>query len=108
MKTKILYALENHRGEFISGEDLAASFGVSRAAVWKAVEHLRKEGHKITAITNKGYCLEKFSDTGTTGLPASKDFLKSLHTDSNIHLSSLWMRRYSSSTGINSLGKSCP
>ena len=62
MRTKILHTLELHRGEFISGEDLAEAFGVSRAAVWKAVEGLREEGHKITAITNRGYCLENFSD----------------------------------------------
>ncbi|MBQ4431995.1 MAG: HTH domain-containing protein, partial [Synergistaceae bacterium] len=37
MKTKILRALEDSRGEYISGEELAESFGVSRAAVWKAV-----------------------------------------------------------------------
>ena len=62
MKTKILRALEDSRGEYISGEELAESFGVSRAAVWKAVESLRKEGHRITAATNKGYMLEHASD----------------------------------------------
>ena len=79
MKTKILYALENHRGEFISGEDLAASFAVSRAAVWKAVERLREEGHKIIAVTNKGYCLEKFSDILT-----AKGITSHLKADSNV------------------------
>ena len=62
MRTKILHTLELHRGEYISGEELAGTLGVSRAAVWKAVKGLREEGHRITAITNKGYCLEKFSD----------------------------------------------
>ena len=62
MRTKILHSLELHRGEYVSGEELAVSLGVSRAAVWKAVERLRKEGHKITATTKKGYRLENFSD----------------------------------------------
>ncbi|MBQ6972845.1 MAG: biotin--[Synergistaceae bacterium] len=62
MKTKILNALEAKRGEYLSGEELAESLGVSRAAVWKAVESLRKEGHKISASTNKGYMLETVSD----------------------------------------------
>ena len=67
MKREILRALEEKRGEYISGEELAGSFRVSRAAVWKAVESLRKEGHRITAITNKGYMLEAASDILTAG-----------------------------------------
>lgn len=62
MKTKILNALEAQRGKYISGEEIARSFGVSRAAVWKAISSLRKEGHKISASTNKGYMLEVSSD----------------------------------------------
>ena len=65
MKTKILNMLESQRGKFISGEEIADTFGVSRAAVWKAVSSLRKEGHIINAITNKGYCLDEFSDVLT-------------------------------------------
>ena len=62
MRTKILHSLELNRGKFVSGEELAGAFGVTRAAIWKAVESLREEGHRITAVTNKGYKLEKFSD----------------------------------------------
>lgn len=62
MKTEILRALESQRGKYISGEELASSFGVSRAAVWKSIESLRKEGHRISATTNKGYMLETVSD----------------------------------------------
>ena len=65
MKEKILNALEHNRGKFISGEKLAEDFNVTRAAVWKAISSLRKEGHKIKAVTNKGYRLEKFSDVLT-------------------------------------------
>ena len=67
MKTKILNALEAGRGKYISGEELAESLGVSRAAVWKAVESLRKEGHIISALTNRGYMLEASSDILTAG-----------------------------------------
>ena len=62
MRTKILRMLENQRGKFISGEELAEAFGVSRAAVWKAIAALRKEGHIIKAVTNRGYCLSEASD----------------------------------------------
>lgn len=62
MKTEILHILEAKRGKFISGETLASDFNVSRAAVWKAIASLRKEGHKIIALPHKGYSLAKFSD----------------------------------------------
>ena len=65
MKTEILKILENQRGKFISGEELAKNFNVTRAAVWTAVDSLRSEGHKIKAVTNKGYMLENFSDVLT-------------------------------------------
>lgn len=42
-------------GQFHSGEQLAAEFGVSRSAVWKAVGVLRKLGTPIQAITHRGY-----------------------------------------------------
>lgn len=62
MKNKILRVLEANRGSYVSGESLAETFGVSRAAVWKSVSSLRKEGHRISASTNKGYKLECSSD----------------------------------------------
>lgn len=62
MKTKILRVLEDSRGGFVSGESLADTFGVTRAAVWKAIESLRRDGHKIKAFPNKGYSLLNISD----------------------------------------------
>ena len=61
-KGKTLKKLEECRGQAISGEKLAADIGVSRAAIWKAIESLRKEGYPIAATTNKGYILAEDSD----------------------------------------------
>lgn len=44
-------------GEFHSGEQLAGTLGVSRGAVWKAVESLRDLGATLHAVRNKGYRL---------------------------------------------------
>ena len=44
-------------GKFISGEDLAQSLGISRAAVHKRVEKLRASGWHIDATTNRGFQL---------------------------------------------------
>ena len=64
MNTKdgVLTLLERRRGEAVSGQELAAGLGVSRAAIWKAVEALRQEGHNIAAAPNRGYCLDAKSD----------------------------------------------
>ncbi len=42
-------------GDVHSGEALARASGVSRAAVWKAVERLRELGHEIEAVPGRGY-----------------------------------------------------
>lgn len=58
----VLKALEENKGATISGEELANRLNISRAAVWKAIQELRKEGYRIDAITNKGYSLAQDSD----------------------------------------------
>lgn len=57
VKQEVLARLAAARGEALSGEMLAQALGVSRAAVWKAVKELQKEGHLIEAAPNKGYAL---------------------------------------------------
>lgn len=49
-------------GEFHSGEQLAEILGVSRSAIWKAVESLRELGATLHAVQNKGYRLRSSSD----------------------------------------------
>lgn len=62
VKDVVLKILEENKGEMVSGQAIAAEAGASRAAVWKAITQLRKEGHLIDASTNKGYCLSTSSD----------------------------------------------
>ncbi|MDR3277333.1 MAG: biotin--[acetyl-CoA-carboxylase] ligase [Oscillospiraceae bacterium] len=61
-KERVLEILEENRGVFLSGKELARGLEVSRNAVWKAVGALRGEGYPISAVTNKGYRLEIVSD----------------------------------------------
>ena len=58
MKAKIL-ALLREKKTYVSGQQLSESFGVSRTAVWKAVNSLKNEGYPIEAVTNKGYLLRE-------------------------------------------------
>jgi len=62
VRNVVLSFLENNKGEYISGEKIASSVGVSRNAVWKAIRQLQADGHKIHSSTNKGYCLDNTND----------------------------------------------
>ncbi len=42
-------------GNFVSGEELAEDFGVSRNAIWKIITSLRNDGFDIEAVKSKGY-----------------------------------------------------
>ena len=55
------------RGEegFLSGQELSRRLKLSRAAVWKAVDALRKEGYAIEARTGLGYRLTAAPDAMT-------------------------------------------
>ena len=57
LREDVLRALWRAEGP-LSGEKLAGTLGVSRAAVWKTVAALREEGYEITSRTNRGYTLE--------------------------------------------------
>ena len=63
LKSDILSALERSGGAPVSGQELSERFGVSRSAVWKAVNALRRDGHDISSSTNIGYSLVSESDS---------------------------------------------
>ncbi len=56
LKEKILEKL-SHSEDYISGQSLAEEFGVSRAAVSKAVKALRSDGYGVDSVNNKGHRL---------------------------------------------------
>lgn len=61
MKEKILALLRRTTG-YISGQELCRQLGVSRTAVWKAVNGLKSEGYEIEAVQNRGYRLVSVPD----------------------------------------------
>ena len=56
-KEKIFSLLAAQDGAFVSGENISAQLGISRAAVWKGVSALRRDGYTIDAQTGQGYRL---------------------------------------------------
>ena len=61
-KDALLVLFEKNKGHYFSGEEIAETLSVSRAAVWKAVESLRLEGYAIEAQKGRGYCLSPDTD----------------------------------------------
>ena len=60
-KSDILALLRQSK-DYVSGEQLCSQFGVSRTAVWKAINQLKEEGYQIEAVSRKGYRLLESPD----------------------------------------------
>lgn len=62
MKEKILRVLRDAGDDFVSGQSLCESLGVSRQAVWKNISRLKESGYEIASVSNKGYRLVESPD----------------------------------------------
>ncbi|MGN0390920.1 MAG: biotin--[acetyl-CoA-carboxylase] ligase [Wujia sp.] len=62
VKDEIIRILEDNRGTYLSGEELAGKLNVSRAAIWKAIRKLQDDGFAIEGVNNKGYMLAEDTD----------------------------------------------
>ena len=82
VKDEVLKELENNKGDYISGGQLADNLGVSRNSVWKAIKALEKSGYEINAIPNKGYCLAEKNDILSSY--SIKQHLKNPHLDISV------------------------
>lgn len=59
VRQDILEFLLLHQGEFVSGQKISDTFGISRTAVWKHICVLKKRGYVIESYTKRGYCLSE-------------------------------------------------
>ena len=66
-KSRVLESLLCAGDQFCSGGKLAAQCGVSRTAIWKAIEQLKAEGCEIEAVTNRGYRFRVMPDLYSEG-----------------------------------------
>ena len=63
----VLMLLTAGQGSYLSGADISKTLGVTRMAVSNAVRALRESGYEISAVTNRGYCLQSAPDRLTSG-----------------------------------------
>ena len=61
MTKESVLALLRQQGDYLSGQEMSRQLGLSRAAVWKAVQALRDDGYEIASVTNRGYKLVEHS-----------------------------------------------
>ncbi|MGO3468139.1 MAG: biotin--[acetyl-CoA-carboxylase] ligase [Weissella hellenica] len=54
-KQKVLFELLAHKGDWLSGDQLATDLAVSRESIWKAINALKKKAHQIESRKNLGY-----------------------------------------------------
>lgn len=54
-KEQVLKYLQENKDDYVSGGFLSEELGVSRNAIWKAINSIKKDGIMIDAISNKGY-----------------------------------------------------
>ena len=62
LQDEVLSLLRSEPSVYRSGEEMSRRLGVSRAAVWKAVEALRRAGYEIVSAPNRGYRLSGAPD----------------------------------------------
>lgn len=67
LRDEVLTLLRTQGGVPLSGEAMSRSLGVSRAAIWKAMEALRQEGYEISSAPRRGYWLESSPDRLSPG-----------------------------------------
>jgi BirA family biotin operon repressor/biotin-[acetyl-CoA-carboxylase] ligase len=64
-RRSMLELLRAHPDGYISGEQVSEQLGLSRTAIWKSVDALRKSGYTIEARTGLGYRLTASPDVLT-------------------------------------------
>jgi BirA family biotin operon repressor/biotin-[acetyl-CoA-carboxylase] ligase len=61
MKEKILEYL-NKKHDYLSGDQISRSLGISRQGLWKHIQELKDSGYEIVAVPHLGYRLESCPD----------------------------------------------
>jgi BirA family biotin operon repressor/biotin-[acetyl-CoA-carboxylase] ligase len=83
IKNELLEFLEENKGDFVNGQDIADKLSITRSAVWKNIKQLRNDGYIIEAIPNKGYRLSEENDilTEQSITPYLEGKAKNCHID---------------------------
>ncbi|WP_085992049.1 biotin--[acetyl-CoA-carboxylase] ligase [Oceanobacillus senegalensis] len=59
-RNKLIEILSNNKDQYISGQDLSEKLQISRSAIWKHMNELKKDGYEIEGKSKKGYRIIQF------------------------------------------------
>jgi len=59
---KILELFKKNKDNFLSGEEVSKTLGISRQALWKHIEKMREMGYIVEAVPHLGYRLRQIPD----------------------------------------------
>lgn len=54
-RNKLIQILSENKDEYVSGQELSERLQVSRSAIWKHMNELKKDGYVIEGVAKKGY-----------------------------------------------------
>src|SRR5690625_3587897 len=54
-RNKLIQLLSENKTKYISGQYLSEQLNISRSAIWKHMNELKKDGYEIEAKAKKGY-----------------------------------------------------
>ncbi len=93
MKKEII-ALLQESDDYVSGEEMSQTLGISRAAIWKHIHALKEEGYEILSVSKKGYRLMQLGDRlsenelspymPSSGIGAALQYYESVDSTSSI------------------------
>ncbi len=61
-RSKLIELLSKNQHQYISGQHLSNSLKISRSAIWKHMNELKKDGYDIEGVTRKGYRIVSFPE----------------------------------------------
>lgn len=61
-RSRLIHLLSKNKDQYISGQLLSDELNISRSAVWKHINELKKDGYQIEGKSNKGYRIIGFPE----------------------------------------------
>ncbi|MEQ6377705.1 biotin--[acetyl-CoA-carboxylase] ligase [Bacillaceae bacterium S4-13-58] len=59
-RKQLIELLSKDPNQFYSGQELSEKIGISRTAIWKHMNELKRDGYEIEAVSRKGYRIQRF------------------------------------------------
>lgn len=104
-KDKLLELLSSSSSH-VSGEWISQQLGISRTAVWKAVNRLKQDGYAIESVSNRGYklvgCSEWITEEGVLLALKSDDFFEKVFVYDTVDSTNNELKRLHMTTAFHS------